>query len=112
MQTCANARRHGWRGPACALLHLCMCAFLLSGCFRARAQTTPEMPALDVPLPPPRLVEAAETEPPEPATLMQEPARTPVPTRAAPAQQAEGSKPEPPRPDVPADGAKPADIRA
>jgi hypothetical protein len=111
MHECKNARMHGWRKPTCAFVHLCICALLVSGCFRARAQTTPDMPPLDVPLPPPRLVEAAETEPPEPATLMQEPARTPVPVRPTPAQQTEGSKPEPPRTDGPADLTKPIEAR-
>jgi hypothetical protein len=87
-----------------AFLHVCLVAGLASGCVRARAKarTTPAPPALDVPLPPPRLVEAAEeTPPPEPLMLPAEPARSTLPrpkTPPAPAQQTEASKPpEPPK---------------
>ena len=96
MQTC--------RKSVLALLHVCLVASLASGCIRARARTTPEPPPLDVPLPPPRLVEAAETTPPpEPLTLPAEPVRSTLPrakTPPVPAQQTESSKqqPEPPKP--------------
>jgi hypothetical protein len=62
-----------------------------------------------MPMPPPRLVEAAETEPPEPATLMPEPARNaPLPPRPAPAQQQGENKPEPQKAETPPE-TKPGD---
>ena len=83
------------------MLLVCLAAGLASGCVRARARTAPDPPSLDVPLPPPRLVEAAETTPPEPLTLPAEPARSTLPrpkTPPAPVQQTESSKPpEPPK---------------
>ena len=93
------------RRSVLALLQVCLVAGLASGCIRARARTTPSTtPPLDVPLPPPRLVEAAEEPPPpEPLTLPAEPARSTLPrpprTPPVPAQQTESAKPpEPPKP--------------
>jgi hypothetical protein len=93
------------RRSVVALLHVCLVAGLASGCIRARARTVPSItPPLDVPLPPPRLVEAAEEPPPpEPLTLPAEPTRSTLPrpprTPPAPAQQTEAAKPpEPPKP--------------
>lgn len=60
------------------------------GCARAKAKTAPDLPGLDVPLPPPRDVEVTESEPPPPMPLQQEPARNTPPRRAQPA-------PTPPR---------------
>ena len=85
-----------------AFLLVCLTAGLASGCVRARARTTPDPPALDVPLPHPRLVEAAETPPPEPLTLPAEPTRSTLPRPKTPpppaAQQTESAKPpEPPK---------------
>lgn len=89
------------RRSVLAVLQVCLVAGLASGCIRAHARATPDPPPLDVPLPPPRLVEAAETTPPEPLTLPAEPARSTLPrprTPPAPAQQTESSKPpEPPK---------------
>jgi outer membrane biosynthesis protein TonB len=94
-----------WRKSVLALLQVCLVAGLASGCIRARARTAPSItPPLDVPLPPPRLVEAAEEPPPpEPLTLPAEPARSTLPrpprTPPVPAQQTEAAKPpEPPKP--------------
>jgi hypothetical protein len=87
-----------------ALLHVCLVAGLASGCLRARARTTPSVAVpLDVPLPPPRLVEAAEEPPqPEPLTLPAEPTRSTLPrpprTPPVPAQQTESAKPPVPPP--------------
>lgn len=103
MLECEKAGRQRHRGTVLAL-HLCIVALLASGCLRALARTAPprDTPPLDVPLPPPRLVEAAETLPPEPVTLPSEPARnTPLPpprTTPPSTQQTESSKPEPPKP--------------
>jgi hypothetical protein len=76
-------------------------AVSLSGCFRAQARTTPDVPALDVPPAPPRNVEAADPTTPQPGALVEEPARnTPARPRPAPAQpRVEAAKPEPPKPD-------------
>jgi hypothetical protein len=69
-----------------------------SGCRRLQARTTPEPPALDVPAPPPRPVEAAEGEVLPPGTLVEEQQPT-IPNRprtaAAPPQaRPESAKPE------------------
>jgi hypothetical protein len=102
MQDCQNTGMQPCRRSVVAFLLVCLAAGLASGCVRARARTTPDPPALDVPLPPPRLVEAAETPPPEPLSLPAEPARSTLPrpkTPPAPVQQqTESSKPpEPPK---------------
>jgi hypothetical protein len=90
------------RRSVVAFLLVCLTAGLASGCARARARTAPDPPPLDVPLPPPRLVEAAETTPPEPLTLPAEPTRSTLPRPKTPppppAQQTESAKPpEPPK---------------
>ena len=76
-----------------AILPLVVCGSLSSGCFglRARAVTIPTV--LDMPEPPPRVVEAHEPEAPPPIPLPEEPART-TPTRPSPTPRA----PEPARP--------------
>lgn len=93
------------------LLPICLAACLASGCrHRVQARTTPEPPPLDVPLPPPRLVEAAETAPPEPVALLPEPARSgPLPRTPPPAtpQLSEAAKPEPAEPPKAPDELKP-----
>lgn len=90
------------RRSVAALLHVCIVAVLAAGCSRPQARTIPDMPPLDVPLPPPRLVEAAETQPPEPVTLAAEPARS-IPPRPrptpSPQQQGDASRPEPSKPE-------------
>lgn len=98
-----NAGMQTSRRSVLALLPVCLVACLASGCIRAQVRTTPNPPPLDVPLPPPRLVEAAEDPPPpEPLTLPAEPARSTLPRPRippVPAQQTESSKPpEPPKP--------------
>ena len=81
------------RSQSRAILPLAVCASLTSGCFglRARAVTIPTV--LDMPEPPPRVVEVNEPEAPPPIPLPEEPARN-TPTRPSPAPRA----PEPPRP--------------
>ena len=75
-------------------------------CSGAR-KTAPVPTALDVPVPPPRLVEPLDVEAPPPARLPEEPAR-PVPAHRRPAvptgrepPKTEGLRPEPPAADVP-----------
>jgi hypothetical protein len=87
-----------------ALMPFCVATVLVSGCTRAKAKTVPDAP-LDVPAPPPRDVEPAESEPPQVVPLAQEPARnTPArPRPPAPREQprVEPPRPEPPRPETP-----------
>ena len=78
---------------------------LTSACTRAHAKTTPESPALDMPLSPAREVEPSDTETPQPVPLPQEPAHNapprPRPTVAREQPRAEPAKPEPPKPELP-----------
>src|SRR5438132_640930 len=66
-----------------ALLPFCLATVFISGCMRAQAKITPDGP-LEMPAPPPREVEAIESEPPPPLPLAQEPARN-TPARPRPA---------------------------
>ena len=70
-----------------------------AGCFRTQARTVPEMPPLDAPAPPPRIVDAAETEAPPPIVLVEEPARNTPPRLdpEAPARRQEPARLEPPK---------------
>ena len=97
-----------------AWLPFCLPVFLVSGCVHARAKTITEMPPLEVPAPPPRVVETTGVEAPPPMGLIQEPARnlppgaarptTPVPRPAA-------AQPEAPKAETaaPAEAPKAAD---
>ena len=105
MHRCTNARTRRRRRAIGALVHLCVCALLASGCVRARAKTLPNGPPLDVPAPPPRIVlpveaaaEAPAAQPPVPSP--EEPRRAPARPRPAPAAPAETPRvaEEPPRP--------------
>jgi hypothetical protein len=86
------------------------CLLLLSGCSRAHANVAPDQPALQMPEPPPREVEATDAEMPAPMALPEEPARR-TPPRARTPQRAEPAKsepkPEPPKPDVVIETPKP-----
>jgi len=94
---------------AFALLSVVVCASLASGCFglRARAVTIPT--PLDMPEPPPRVVEVHEPEAPPPISLPEEPVRS-TPTRPRPTPAAENPRPPQPTPPEPADAAKPEDL--
>jgi hypothetical protein len=86
---------------------------LLSGCAHAQARTAAEMPPLDVPAPPPRVVEptsADVTVPLGPVGPLNEPAQNapPRPARAAGPSNA----PAPPRPDSPRSDAPRTDAPA
>ena len=76
---------------------------LAAGCTHAQAKTTPDMPALEMPAPPPRDVEPTGVEAPPPVSLATEPARnTPArPRPSAPPPRVEAPKAEPPKPDPP-----------
>ena len=85
---------------------------LAAGCAHAQAKTTPDMPALEMPAPPPRDVEPNEAEAPQPVPLVAEPARnTPArPRPAAPPPKLEPPKAEPPKPEpAPVEVPKPAE---
>lgn len=81
------------------------CAIALSvasaGCRRLSARTVPEPPPLDMPAPPPRVVEAADAEPPPSGTLVNPPAGG-APSSRRPPARAEAPKLEPPKPEPPA----------
>ena len=73
-----------------------------TGCAHASAKTTPEMPALDMPAPPPRDVEPGDAEAPPPVSSAAEPARgTPARPRPPSAQPATPPVAPPPRPEPP-----------
>ena len=86
---------------------------LAAGCTRAQAKTTPDMPALEMPMPPPRDVELIDPEAPPPVPLVAEPARnTPARPRPAPPPppRPEPPKAEPPKPEPPpVEAPKPAE---
>jgi outer membrane biosynthesis protein TonB len=100
-----EGREEGRKINLPAVLLCCLPAFLppiLIGCAHAQAKTTPDMPALEMPAPPPRDVEPNEVEPPPPVSLVAEPARnTPARLRPPPLPRPEPVKPEPPKPEPP-----------
>jgi hypothetical protein len=97
-----------------AILALILYAGAASGCFfRAQARTVPDMPALDAPPPPPRVVEGVDPVPVPPAEDLGRPvlpvepaprAETPkpeAPARSQPAQEAQAVPEEGPLPPAP-----------
>ena len=87
------------------IIVLCM-AVLAAGCMTTRAQTPIERPALDVPLAPPRVVEAAPAPEPPPELVPDLPPEkvTPPPTKprqTSPRELKDTAKPEPPKPEPP-----------
>src|SRR5262249_28007138 len=94
-----------------AILPLAVCASLTSGCFglRARAVTMPT--PLDMPEPPPRIVEVHEPEAPPPIPLPEEPVRsTPTRPRPTPPAAENPRPPQPAPPETPADTTKPEEL--
>jgi hypothetical protein len=95
-------------GKAGRVLNFCLSALLfclataLPGCVRAQAKVTPDQP-LEVPAPPPREVDVADSEPPAPVPLVTEPARnTPARSRSPrEPQRTEPSRPDATKPDQP-----------
>ena len=91
---------------------------LVGGCARLHAKTMPDGPPLDVPAPPPRVVEPTANETPRPSPLPEEPRRPPVRPRAAVPPRVEAprsdAKPEAPKLEAasPADAPKAADEAA
>jgi hypothetical protein len=91
-----------------ALTAVALLAPLASGCVRARAKAVAELP-LEMPSPPPRIVEANDPDVPDPVPLPGEPARnTPARPRPAP-PRAEAPRPaaDAPRTEPPVEAAKP-----
>ena len=101
MQGSTAGRQQG-RTAFAALLLCCLAAVSLAGCAHAAARTTPDIPGLEMPAPPPRDVEPAEVDAPPPVGLPAEPPHSapPRPRPATPAPRneprAESPKPEPP----------------
>lgn len=98
------------RAPSAAALVLLAGGLWTAGCARAQAKVVPEPPALDMPAPPPRVVEVSDPAVPPPLLLPSEPERNPPPrVRPSPPARAEAPKPaEPPKVDQPlADAGKP-----
>lgn len=78
---------------------------LLAGCLHASAKTVVDNPPLEMPAPPPRVIETVEVTPPEPLALPEEPPRQPVrppapptpPVRPAPRAEAPVRSEPPPK---------------
>ena len=103
---CGGPRRVAW--PMIAGY----CVLVLGGCSRARANVTPDQPALVMPEPPPRDVEPMDAEMPAPMSLPEEPAHSTPPRTRAPARSDAPRiepKPEAPKPEAPIDPAKAAE---
>lgn len=58
---------------------------LIAGCLHASAKTVVDNPPLEMPAPPPRVIETVEVTPPAPLELPEEPPRQPVSPPAPPA---------------------------
>ena len=80
----------------CAVVSVAMAA---AGCSRLSARSVPEPPPpLDVPAPPPRVVETADAEPPNPGTLVDAPVSG-APSSRRPPPRVEAPKPETKKPE-------------
>ncbi|PWT86860.1 MAG: hypothetical protein C5B57_00280 [Blastocatellia bacterium] len=71
-----------------------------TGCLRASAKTVKDVP-LDMPPPPPRVVETVEATPVAPAPLIEEPAHEPIRLPARSIPRADAARPEPPKSESP-----------
>jgi hypothetical protein len=84
-----------------------------SGCARAHAKVSPDLPPLEVPAAPPRDIEPADMDAPQPVPLPGEPERRAPRTRPQPRPEParpEATRPEPVKPELPtAEPAKPAE---
>jgi hypothetical protein len=83
----------------CACAVSFVSAVTLSGCFGASAKGVVDSPRLEMPSPPPRLVETIEPVVQEPVPLVEEPAHQPVRPPARQATRPETARPEPPKTD-------------
>jgi type IV secretory pathway VirB10-like protein len=68
-----------------------------AGCHHAAAKSVKDLPPLNMPLPPPRVVETVEATAPPPVTLVEEPERQPVRSPNRPVPPREAARPEPPK---------------
>jgi hypothetical protein len=104
MHQCTNARMHaagsGERLRR-AFVHSCMCALaalFAASCAHTQARALVELPPLDMPPPPPRIVEAIEPAQPAVVSLPDEPRTNLRPRPNTPAQRADAPRAtEPPR---------------
>jgi hypothetical protein len=97
---------------SCAALLMLAAGFSGVACARAQAKVAPEPPALDMPAPPPRIVEVSDPGVPPPLPLPGEPVRNVPPrVRSSPPARTDAPKPqEPPKIDQPVtEVAKPAE---
>ncbi|HEY7170057.1 MAG TPA: hypothetical protein VH417_04370 [Vicinamibacterales bacterium] len=92
-------------GVTCVLL----AALGAPACIRAHAKTIAEMP-LDMPKPPPRVVETSDPETPPPVPLPGEPVRSNPARVRPPAPRAEAPRPPADQPKPPEATAPPADV--
>jgi hypothetical protein len=118
MQQCNNAgmqsrndRRRARVGSA--FLHFCIAAFTgfsVVSCAHGQAKTIVELPPLDMPSAPPRIVEAVEPQQPAVVSLPDEQRTSLRPRPAAPAQRTtDAQRPaEPPKPEQPVADQPPA----
>jgi hypothetical protein len=102
---------HHERKSALALLSVW--AWLASGCLGLQAKSVAVPEPLDMPAPPPRVVQVRDPEVLPPVPLPEEPVRTtptpPRPRATTPAAETPRTTPEPSRTEPPVDVAKPAD---
>jgi outer membrane biosynthesis protein TonB len=93
-----------------AILPVAVCACLTSACFGLRARAVMAPTPLDMPEPPPRVVEVREPDVPPPIPLPEEPVRN-TPTRP-PSRPPEPARPAQPPPvaETPVDAAKPEEL--
>jgi hypothetical protein len=89
---------------ACRLAFLRSCVLALSSvsaaCAHGQAKTIAELPPLDMPAPPPRVIETIEPQPPAVVALPDEPRTTIRQRPVPPPQRADTPRPaEPPKPD-------------
>lgn len=105
-----SLRRYRGRSvhPRVAIALVVMYGMLASACFGARAQTVAAQP-LDMPVPPPRVVEVSQPDVPPPVSLPEEPARTaPSSVVTSPPRGNDVARPaEPPRAEPVIEAAKP-----
>jgi hypothetical protein len=83
----------------CACAVSFVSAVTLSGCFGASAKSVVDSPRLEMPPPPPRLVETIEPVVQEPVPLVEEPAHQLVRPPARQATRPETARPDPPKTD-------------
>jgi hypothetical protein len=81
--------------PGLSVAAVLVCSLTAGGCHRLSARSAPEPPPpLDVPAPPPRVVEAIGTDSPAPGTLVDAPTSG-APSSRRPPPRVEAPKPEP-----------------